>query len=152
MHWFWRLHAHVGLVRAWLHSGQVANARVEADRLTETARGIDDPNLQALAWDASAHVAIAESHWSDARQCIDRAFAALARFDVPISAWRVHATASELYRKLGQSEEAALQRDRARAHVAALAESFAPEEPLRLAMLGAASVRRVCEDVLELEW
>ena len=151
MHWFWRMHAHVGLVRAWLHSGEIANARVEADRVTETARGIDDPNLQALAWEASAQVAIAESHWTDARQGIDRAFAAVARFGVPISAWRVHATASELYRKLGQSEEAALQRERALAHIAALAESFAPEEPLRLAMLGAASIRRVCEDVLELE-
>jgi DNA-binding winged helix-turn-helix (wHTH) protein/tetratricopeptide (TPR) repeat protein len=151
MHWYWRMHAHVGLVRARLQSAQLADAREEADGLTEAALGIGDPNLQALAWEASAQVAMAESHWTDARQCLERAFAALARFDVPISAWRVHATASELHRKVGESEEAAAHRDRARAHIAALAGSFAPDEPLRFAMLGAASVRRACEDVLGME-
>ena len=151
LHWYWRMHAHVGLVRAWLQSAQIAKARVEADNLTDAALRLGDPNLQALAWDASAQVAMAESHWTDTRQRLDRALAALARFDVPISAWRVHATASELYQKIGQSEEAAAHRDRARAHVAALAGSFAPDEPLRLTMLGAVSVRRVCEDVLGME-
>src|SRR5262249_10439403 len=94
MHWYWRTQAHGGLVRARLHSGHVANARHEADRLIESAQGTADPNLQALAWEAAARVAIAELRWTDARQYIDRALAALARFDVPISAWRVHATAS----------------------------------------------------------
>ena len=152
LHWYWRFHAHVGLVRAWLQADEIAKARIEADRLTQAALGIDDPNLQALAWETRVHVAMAESNWADARQSIDRAFAALARFDVPISAWRVHATASELYRKLGRSEEAATERERARAHIVALVESFAPDEPLRFAMLGAESVRRVYEDVLEMEW
>ena len=86
------------------------------------------------------------------RQSIDRAFTALTRFDVPISAWRVHATASELYRKVGRSEEAAIERERARAHITTLVESFAPEEPLRIAMLSVGSVRRVCEDAFEMEW
>jgi hypothetical protein len=57
-----------------------------------------------------------------------------------------------LYRRLGQSEEAALQCERARAHLAALADSFAPQEPLRLAMLGASSVRRVREEVLLMDF
>jgi DNA-binding winged helix-turn-helix (wHTH) protein/tetratricopeptide (TPR) repeat protein len=152
LHWYWRFHAQVGLVRAWLLSAQLAEARVEAGRLMKAVDEIADPNLQALAWDAGACVAMAETRWADARHCIDHAFAALARFDVPISAWRVHATASELHRKIGQSEEAAIQLERARAHIATLAESFPPEEPLRFAMLGAASMRRVSEDVLEIEW
>jgi hypothetical protein len=151
VHWYWRIHAHRGLVHAWLGAGHPAHARVEADRLMEAALGTGDPNLQALAWEARARVAMAESHWTDARQCIDRAFAVLARFDVPVSAWRVHATASELYRKVGPSEEAAGHRERARVMVTALAESFAPDEPLRIALLGAASVRRLCEDVFEME-
>src|SRR5262249_20371012 len=138
VHWYWRIHAHIGLVHAWLGAGHPANARVEADRLTEAAPGIGDPNLQALAWEARARVAMAESHWKDAKQCMDRAFAVLACFDMPISAWRIHATASELYRKVGQSGEAAGQRERARAIITALADSFAPDEPLRVALLGAA--------------
>jgi hypothetical protein len=36
---------------------------------------------------------------------------------VPIRAWRVHATASELYRMVGRSEEAVVQRERALAHI-----------------------------------
>jgi DNA-binding winged helix-turn-helix (wHTH) protein/tetratricopeptide (TPR) repeat protein len=151
LHWYWRMHAHVGLVRAWLQAGNIANARMEADGLTEAALGMDDPNLQALGWEATAHVAMAESDWADAQQSIDRAFAALARFDVPICAWRVHATASELYRRIGRSEDAAIERERARAHIASLVESFTPDEPLRLAMLRAGSVRRVSEDVFEME-
>jgi tetratricopeptide (TPR) repeat protein len=150
LHWYWRMHADIGLVHAWLHSRHLENARIEADRLMETALGIGDPNLRALAWDARAQVAMAESRTSEAIQYVDRAFTELARFDVPICAWRVHATASELYRKVGRLEEAAVQRERALAHIAALAESFAPEEPLRIAMLGAASIRRVREDVFEM--
>ena len=150
MHWYWRTHAHVGLVHAWLQSGRIGNARVAADEVTESARGIGDPNLQALAWDARAHVAMAEAQLTAASEYLDRAFASLARFDVPISAWRVHATASELYRRLGHSEDAVIHRERARAHITALADSFGPEEPLRVKMLAAPAVRRVCEDVLEL--
>jgi len=150
MHWYWRTHAHVGLVHAWLQSGRIGHARVAADEVTESARGIGDPNLQALAWDARAHVAMAEAQLTAASEYLDRAFASLARFDVPISAWRVHATASELYRRLGHSEDAVIHRERARAHITALADSFGPEEPLRVKMLAAPAVRRVCEDVLEL--
>ena len=149
LHWYWRAHAHVGLVHGWLQSAQIAMARAEADDLTNTARVIGDPNLQALAWDARALVALAESQLTDAGECLERAFAALARFEVPISAWRVHASASELHRRLGHTEQAAIHRARGRAHIAALAESFAPDEPLRVAMLRAPSVRRVGEDVLE---
>jgi hypothetical protein len=83
-------------------------------------------------------------------ECLDRAFAALTRFATPISAWRVHASASELHRRLGHSRDAAVHRERARMHIAALADSFAPDEPLRLALLGAPSVRRACDDVLEM--
>jgi hypothetical protein len=63
---------------------------------------------------------------------------ALARVDLPISAWRVYATASAIAGKLGESEQAAIHDERARAHLAALADSFPPEEPLRAVMLGAA--------------
>jgi tetratricopeptide (TPR) repeat protein len=150
MHWYWRMHAHVGLVHACLQSAQIAKARVEADDLTNTASGIGDPNLQALAWDARALVAMAESQLTDARECLDRALTALSRFETPISAWRVHASASELHRRLGQSSEAVAHRELARAHIAALADSCAPEESLRAAMLSTPSVRRVCEDVLEI--
>src|SRR5262249_24315852 len=66
IHWYWRMHAHIGLVRACLGSAHFADARIEADRLIETALKCADPNLQALAWEARAQVAIAESDWTQA--------------------------------------------------------------------------------------
>jgi DNA-binding winged helix-turn-helix (wHTH) protein/tetratricopeptide (TPR) repeat protein len=151
LHWYWRMHAHVGLTRAWLQSRQMANARMEACRLTEAALSTADPNLQALAWETSAQVATAETNWREARQSIDNALAALSRLDVPTFAWRVHGTAWDLYRKMGQTETAAAHRARARMHIAALANSFERDEPLRQIFLGAASVRRIHEEALEME-
>jgi DNA-binding winged helix-turn-helix (wHTH) protein/tetratricopeptide (TPR) repeat protein len=149
LHWYWRIHAHVGQTRAWLQAGDVPNARVEASRLTEAALSTADANLQALAWDASAQVAMAERNWGNAEQCLNHALAALARSDVPTCAWRVHGTAWELYRMTGQPA-AAGHRARAQAHIFALAESFEPNEPLRHALLAAPSVRRICEESVEL--
>ncbi|HYS14482.1 MAG TPA: hypothetical protein VEN28_14320, partial [Burkholderiaceae bacterium] len=110
LHWYWRLHAHVGLTRAWLQSGHVTNARREADGLVEAACATADPNLQALAWDTRAQVAIAESNWNDARHSIGYALAALRSTDTPTSAWRVHGTAWDLHRRAGQRDVAAAHR------------------------------------------
>jgi hypothetical protein len=149
LHWYWRMHAHVGLTRTWLESRQMTNARIEASRLTAAALSTDDPNLQALAWETRAQVAIAETNWGDASQSIDRALAALSRLDVPTCAWRVHGTAAGLYRKIGQPETAAAHQALARTHIATLVGSFARDEPLRQTFLDAASVRRICEEALE---
>ena len=151
LHWYWRLHAHVGLTRAWLQSRDLANARREADGLADAACATADPNLQALAWETRAQVAIAESNWSDARQSIDHALVALRSTDTPTSAWRVHGTAWELHRRTGRGDMAAAHRASARAHIASLAETFQPGEPLRDALLDAAAVRRVLEEELEVE-
>jgi hypothetical protein len=151
MHWYWRMHAHVGLTRARLRSGDVTNARVEASRLVEAALSTADPNLQALAWDTSAQVAIAETNWGSAKQCLDQALAALARFDVPTCAWRVHGTGWDLYRKTLEPEAAATHRTRAQEHIFAVVNSFEPNEPLRHALLSAPSVRPICEKTMEID-
>jgi tetratricopeptide (TPR) repeat protein len=143
LHWYWRLHAQVGLVRAWLQAGRLAPARAEADRLTEAVQAIADPNLQLLAWEARAQVAMATSDWAEAGRYLDRAFAILARIEVPISAWRVYATSSAWSRKIGESERAALHQERARAHLTSLVDSFDRTEPLRSTLLAAA----VCVEV-----
>ena len=146
LHWYWRIHAHVGLTRAWLQSGKLENARPEAARLIESALQTADPNLQTLAWETAAQVAIAESNWNDAAQFIDRALALLNRTETPTSAWRVHATASDLLQKTGQRESAAAHHARARAHIVTLAESLEPDDPLRRALLSAPAVRCINEE------
>ncbi|HEX2452438.1 MAG TPA: AAA family ATPase [Vicinamibacterales bacterium] len=148
-HWYWRVHAHVGATRAALQAGDVERAAIDASELTRVALSTDDPNLHALAWEARAQVAMAESEQHDAAQYLDRAFAALTRFDAPISTWRVHAAAWDLYRRTAQLELAATHRASACVHVTALAESFPPGEPLRDVLLSAPAVRRLREDEVE---
>jgi hypothetical protein len=99
--------------------------------------------------ETGAQVSIAESNLSDARRFVGHALAALKGTETPMSAWRVHGTAWDLYRRTGQLDEAAAHRASARAHVAALAGSFQSDEPLRQALLDAAAVRRIHEEGLE---
>jgi DNA-binding winged helix-turn-helix (wHTH) protein len=145
LHWYWRMHAQVGLTRAWLQSGRVASAREEASRLTAGAVSTADPNLQALAWATSAQVAIADTDWMDAGRSIDNALAALSRPGAPTCAWQVHGTAWDLHRQTGQPDRAAAHRALARKHIATLADSFQPDEPLRHAFLSSGPVRRTYE-------
>jgi tetratricopeptide (TPR) repeat protein len=148
LHWYWRIHAHIGATRACLQSGHVTHARREADRLIEAALATADPNLHALAWETSTQVAIAASNWSDARRYIDQALSALKDSDPPLCAWRVYGTAWNLHRRTGQPESAAAYGASARGHVAALADSLERGEPLRHALLSAPEVRRILEETV----
>jgi tetratricopeptide (TPR) repeat protein len=149
LHWYWRVHARVGLTRAWLQSGHMTNARREADRLIDAAVATADSNLRALAWDARARVAMAESNWTDAGQFIDQALTALLAIDASQAAWQVHNTAARLYRRTGQPDRAAAHHTHAVAHVAALADSLPRGEPLRDALLHVPAVRRIHSEELE---
>jgi hypothetical protein len=64
-------------------------------------------------------------------------------FDVPLAAWRVHATAADLYERTGDREMVERERERSRATILRLASSLAEDEPLRTAFLSAPSVSRV---------
>ena len=57
--------------------------------------------------------------------------------------WQVHATAWSLYQRLHQHDLAEAHRERAEACILAIADSFAPEEPLRAIFLDAAPVREI---------
>ncbi len=143
LYWYWRLQAQLGMSRARLETGDLANARREADSFLESALSTDDPNLQSLAWEMKARIAIAREEWSEAESFVAQAIAILQRFEVPIAAWRVHATAWDVYRQLKQEDKAEQQRNAAETVVRAIANSFAPDEPLREIFLTSDPVRRV---------
>src|SRR6185503_10142048 len=131
LHWYWRMNAQLGLSNAWLASGNLRNARAEADRFRESALSTAEPNLQALAWEVAARVAMAEKNWNGAEDSIEKSMEILERFEIPSTAWRVHATRSDLYRHANNEAAADTHRARAEALVLGLANSFAPDEPLR---------------------
>jgi DNA-binding winged helix-turn-helix (wHTH) protein/tetratricopeptide (TPR) repeat protein len=143
LHWYWRMNARLGLSNLWLACGEFRKARVEADRFLESALSTEEPNLQALAWEVGARVAMAEKDWKGAEEKIDEGLAVLQRFESSTTAWRVHATRSDLYRHAKDKTAAETERARAEAIILALASSFAPDDPLRHAFLGAAPIRRI---------
>src|SRR5262249_32986048 len=102
-----------------------------------------EPNLQALAWDVTARVAMAEEDWNGAEESIEKGLALLLAFELPTTAWRLHATRADLYRHAKDDSAAEAHRARAEAIIQALADSLAPDDPLRQAFLAAAPVRRI---------
>jgi len=141
--WYWRMNAQLGLSNVWLASGNLRKARLEAKRFLHSALSTAEPNLQALAWEVGARVAMAGKDWNGAEEKIEKGLAVLQRFEIPTTAWRVHATRSDLYRQAKDDTAAEAHRARAEAIILALANSFAPDDPLRHAFLAAAPVRRI---------
>ena len=143
LHWYWRIQAQLGTSVVCLKAGNVVNARLEAEALLESALSTADPNLHALAWDMNARVAMAEKKWHIAEQCVQKALGVLETFEIPVTAWRVHASAWEAFRHTKGDAIAEHQRLRAEELIFAIANSFAPDEPLRQTFLSAPSVVRV---------
>jgi DNA-binding winged helix-turn-helix (wHTH) protein/tetratricopeptide (TPR) repeat protein len=143
LHWYWRLHAELGLGNVSLASGNLCKARVAAGRFLQSALSTAEPNLQALAWDLDARVSMAERDWMGAEERVERSLSVLHKFGIPTTAWRVHATRSDLFRQAKNEAAADAHRARAESIILALANSFAPADPLRHAFLGAAPVRRI---------
>ena len=151
LHWYWRMQAQLGLANAWLASGDLGNACAEAGRLLDSALATADPNLQALAWDLRARVAIAEKNWNDAEEIVQKGGSILAKFEIPTVAWRLHQTAWDLNRHVKNEAAGEARRKCAEECILKLADSFAPEEPLRATFLGAAAVRRIFQESIENE-
>ena len=143
LHWYWRMQAQLGLCNVWLASGNLGNSHNEADRFLESALSTADPNLQALAWEVSARVAIVEKDWKSADKYVQKGLAILAKFEIPMAAWRVHATAWDLCRLSRNDKAASTHRKRAEAHILTLVNSLPSDEPLRNSLLAASAVRRI---------
>jgi DNA-binding winged helix-turn-helix (wHTH) protein/tetratricopeptide (TPR) repeat protein len=143
LHWYWRMHAELGLSNVWLASGNLRKARVAAGRFLQSALSTAEPNLHALAWDLDARVSMAERDWMGAEEKVEKGLAVLQKFGIPTTAWRVHATRSDLFRQAKNAAAAEAHRGRAEAIILAVANSFAPDDPLRHAFLAAAPVRRI---------
>jgi DNA-binding winged helix-turn-helix (wHTH) protein/tetratricopeptide (TPR) repeat protein len=146
LHWYWRMQAQLGLCNVWLASGNLGNARGEADRFLESALSTADPNLQALAWEVNARVAIVEKDWTSAEEYVQKGLAILAKFEIPMAAWRVHATAWDLYRLSKNDKAAQTHRKRAEAHILTLVNSLPTDEPLRNSLLAAVPIRRILSE------
>ncbi len=89
---------------------------------------------------------MADKDWTGAQECVQQALAVVDKFEILVAAWQVHATAWHLYRRLKEHKAAGINRERTEACILKIADSFAPDEPLRATFLGAAPVRRILRE------
>src|SRR5882672_7388718 len=143
--WYCRMLLEQALTDAWLGKGDLKQAGAEAERFVAATLTTAERTWQALAWEASARVAMAEGDRGHARTCVDKAVAAMEGLEVPLAAWRVHASAAELESRLGNQRAAEHHRSLGRSTVLALANSLGNYERLRETFLGAPPVRAIID-------
>jgi tetratricopeptide (TPR) repeat protein len=141
--WFWRIRLESALTELWLAKGDLAQARTHAESFLKTALATAEHTWQALAWEVNARVALAELDLTRAQDCIAKGLSAMEGFEVPLAAWRVHATAAELYRRMKSRELAERQLALSRETIMKLANSLPAEEPLRHIFLSAPKIRKI---------
>jgi tetratricopeptide (TPR) repeat protein len=141
--WYWRIPLAAGLTELWLAKGDRLRARLEAERFLDMALATAERTFQGLTWEANARVALANQDHARAADCIAKAVSTVQGFEMPLAAWRVHATAAHIDEKSANPESARARRDLSRATILQLACSLPEQEPLRNIFLSAPAVARV---------
>jgi hypothetical protein len=88
-----------------------------------------------LGKSALAKIALAEQQWEQAESELSQALAVLEGAEAPLAAWRVYATAAQLYEQRGRSMEARQYRTRSAAVRTQLADSLGNALELRQSLL-----------------
>ncbi|HEY2402651.1 MAG TPA: hypothetical protein VGI23_20020 [Steroidobacteraceae bacterium] len=143
--WHWRMALAQGLTEVWLATGDRFRAQEEGGRFLEMSLATADQHYQGLAWEVNARVALESGDLPRARDCIAKALAAVQGFEVPLAAWRVHATAARIEEQSGHLETSRSQRDISRATILRLADSLPEQEPLRERFLSAPVIARILD-------
>jgi DNA-binding winged helix-turn-helix (wHTH) protein/tetratricopeptide (TPR) repeat protein len=141
--WYWRMPPESGLTELWLAEGNLAQARLQAERFLSVTLTAAERTWQALAWEANARVAVAERDAPRAQDCIAKALSTMEGFELPLASWRVHSTASEFYRNSGDRDLAERHLALSRETIMKLANSLPEDEPLRRTFLSAPMVRKI---------
>lgn len=144
--WYWRMIARFGLSNACLIKRDMERANREAELFLQSVSLGTDSALNGIAWDLKARLALTEGDGDRARECVNKGLAACS-VEVPLVQWKLHATASECYRLIGDSKAAEDHRGRAAAIISGLVGSFQADEPLRESLAGSAGVRQLLRDL-----
>ncbi|HMF95195.1 MAG TPA: AAA family ATPase [Vicinamibacterales bacterium] len=143
--WYWRLLARMGRAEIYLAQGDVATASAEAEPLAQAVEPLADAYIKSLTHELRCRLALAAGQPERAEQRLARALDIVASVDVPLAAWRVHATASGVYRTTNR-RKAAGHRSTAKTVIMRIADSFDDQTAsLREVFLSSASVRRVID-------
>jgi tetratricopeptide (TPR) repeat protein len=99
--WYWRMILESGATDLALVQGDLVRARSLAESFLRATLSTAERTWQALAWEASARVAAAGYDTEQAYACVAKALSTMEGFEVPLAAWRVHATAAGHHQRWG---------------------------------------------------
>jgi DNA-binding winged helix-turn-helix (wHTH) protein/tetratricopeptide (TPR) repeat protein len=139
--WYWRAPLHSALTDLWLKKGDMEKARGEAQEFLKASLRTRERTYQALAWEANARIATISGDRAAVDECINKALSIVEQFEVPVAAWRIHATAAEVATR---DPQVAREQWRFSAEtVIRLADSLPRTEPLRQIFLSAPPIRNI---------
>jgi tetratricopeptide (TPR) repeat protein len=141
--WWWRMPAESALTELSLAKGDLAQARLQAEIFLKITLATAEHTWQALAWEVNARVAMAALDLERAQECVANGLSTMEGFEVPLAAWRLHATAAELYQRTESRELAERHLTVSGEIIMKLANSLPPEEPLRQTFLSAPMIRKI---------
>jgi DNA-binding winged helix-turn-helix (wHTH) protein/tetratricopeptide (TPR) repeat protein len=141
--WYTKMLLESGIAELWFAKGDLAQAQTAAEKFLKAALETAEHTWQALAWETNARIAMAGLDQQRAQDCMTRAFSAMENFEVPLAAWRVHATAARLFEAAGEMDLATHHRALSRATILKLADSLSTEESLRQIFLAAPTVSQI---------
>jgi tetratricopeptide (TPR) repeat protein len=143
--WYWGLLQRWALAGLWLSKGELERAHEEAELLVANACATEERTWQALGWDVSAKIALAQGDPAQARDFIRRGLTAIDEVEAPVAGWQVQATAGEVFELLDQSATAETHRNASRHTILRLAESLDTYEAMRRTFLTSPAVVRVLD-------
>jgi tetratricopeptide (TPR) repeat protein len=143
--WYFRLPLQSALTEARMAKGDLQNARTEATEFLRVSLATGERTYRALAYEVNTRLAMAEANLDRAQDFIAKALREMEGYEVPLAHWRVHSTAAELQRTLGNRELAEHHRETSCATIMKLADSLPADEPLRKTFLSAPLVRKVLD-------
>lgn len=141
--WYWHMPLELAFAELWLAKEEPEQAKAHAEKLLDLATANREHTWQALAWEVNSRVAMALGDPHGSQEFIGRALSAMEGFEVPLAAWRVHATASEIYQNYGTRKSAETQRRLSRETIVKLANSLPSEHSLRQAFLSSTRIRKI---------
>lgn len=144
--WIHRMVLQSALAELWLAKGDLQQARAETEKFLDVTQQTAERTWQALAWEMSARVAMAELDITRAQDSVAKGLATMEGFEVPLASWRVNAIAAEFHERAGDRELAEYHLGLSRDTIMKLANSLPPEEPLRKTFLSDLMVRKVLGD------
>jgi hypothetical protein len=141
--WYSRLVLQSVLTDLLLAKGDLPRAREAGETFLAITGATAERTWQALAWEANARIALTSLDLYRAQECIAEGLSTMSGFEVPLAAWRVHATAADLSERLGDIAKAKHHRELSRAVVLELASSLHAEDSLRARFLSTPAIAGV---------